>query len=86
MMYQKKKFNFGYIPEEKIRVLELPYDGRELSMIILLPDDTEEDSTGLQKVTHLSQCSCSVFLSLAIQNESLGEPMFSGHQIYLVYF
>ncbi|KAM4790836.1 leukocyte elastase inhibitor [Cyanocitta cristata] len=50
MMYQKKKFNFGYIPEEKIRVLELPYDGRELSMVILLPDDTEEDSTGLQKM------------------------------------
>ncbi|NXQ43576.1 ILEU inhibitor, partial [Catharus fuscescens] len=50
MMYQKNKFNFGYIPEEKIRVLELPYDGRELSMIILLPDDTEEDSTGLQKM------------------------------------
>lgn len=54
MMYQKNKFNFGYIPEEKIRVLELPYNGRELSMIILLPDDTEEDSTGLQKVSHLS--------------------------------
>ncbi|XP_064561454.1 leukocyte elastase inhibitor-like isoform X1 [Zonotrichia leucophrys gambelii] len=50
MMYQKNKFNFGYVPEEKIRVLELPYDGRELSMIILLPDDTEEDSTGLQKM------------------------------------
>ncbi|NXD31819.1 ILEU inhibitor, partial [Spelaeornis formosus] len=50
MMYQKNKFNFGYFPEEKIRVLELPYDGRELSMIILLPDDTEEDSTGLQKM------------------------------------
>ncbi|NWY69987.1 ILEUB inhibitor, partial [Erithacus rubecula] len=50
MMYQKNEFNFGYIPEEKIRILELPYDGRELSMIILLPDDTEEDSTGLQKM------------------------------------
>ncbi|KAJ7420472.1 Leukocyte elastase inhibitor [Willisornis vidua] len=50
MMYQKKKFNFGYIPEEKIRVLELPYKGRELSMIILLPDDIEDDSTGLQKL------------------------------------
>ncbi|NXK67298.1 ILEUB inhibitor, partial [Sylvietta virens] len=50
MMYQKNKFNFGYIPEEKIRVLELPYDGRDLSMIILLPDDSEEDSTGLQKM------------------------------------
>ncbi|XP_074002303.1 leukocyte elastase inhibitor-like isoform X2 [Numenius arquata] len=50
MMYQKKKFRFGYIPEEKLRVLELPYDGRELSMIILLPDDIEDDSTGLQKL------------------------------------
>ncbi|XP_027522112.1 leukocyte elastase inhibitor isoform X1 [Corapipo altera] len=50
MMYQKNKFNFGYIPEEKVRVLELPYDGRELSMIILLPDDIEDDSTGLQKL------------------------------------
>ncbi|KAM4906280.1 uncharacterized protein FYW23_001052 [Sylvia borin] len=50
MMYQKNKFNFGYLPEEKIRVLELPYEERELSMIILLPDDTEEDSTGLQKM------------------------------------
>ncbi|XP_008938102.1 PREDICTED: leukocyte elastase inhibitor [Merops nubicus] len=50
MMYQKKKFRFGCIPEVKIRVLEMPYDGRELSMIILLPDDIEDDSTGLQKL------------------------------------
>ncbi|NXG56812.1 ILEU inhibitor, partial [Hemiprocne comata] len=50
MMYQKKKFPFGYFPDEKLRVLELPYDGRELSMIILLPDDIEDDSTGLQKL------------------------------------
>ncbi|NXX33148.1 ILEUB inhibitor, partial [Nicator chloris] len=50
MMYQKNKFNFGYIAEEKIRVLEMPYHGKELSMIILLPDDIEEDSTGLQKI------------------------------------
>ncbi|XP_030302272.1 leukocyte elastase inhibitor isoform X1 [Calypte anna] len=50
MMYQKKKFEFGYFPEEKLRVLELPYDGRELSMLILLPDDSEDDSTGLQQL------------------------------------
>uniref|UniRef100_A0A8C6IK68 Uncharacterized protein n=1 Tax=Melopsittacus undulatus TaxID=13146 RepID=A0A8C6IK68_MELUD len=50
MMYQKNKFHFGYIPEEKIRVLELLYDGEELSMIILLPDDIEDNSTGLQKL------------------------------------
>ncbi|XP_064017157.1 leukocyte elastase inhibitor-like isoform X1 [Pogoniulus pusillus] len=50
MMYQKKKFHFAYIPEVKIRVLELPYEEEELSMIILLPDDIEDDSTGLQKL------------------------------------
>ncbi|XP_061851385.1 leukocyte elastase inhibitor [Colius striatus] len=50
MMYQKSKFPFGYIPEARIRVLELPYNGRELSMIILLPNDIEDDSTGLQKL------------------------------------
>uniref|UniRef100_A0A452Q935 Serpin family B member 1 n=1 Tax=Ursus americanus TaxID=9643 RepID=A0A452Q935_URSAM len=51
MMYQKKKFPFGYIQDLKCRVLELPYRGRELSMIILLPDDIEDESTGLKKVT-----------------------------------
>ncbi|NXC49285.1 ILEUA inhibitor, partial [Penelope pileata] len=50
MMYQKNKFRFGYISDLKTRVLELPYDGREFSMVILLPDDIEDDSTGLQKL------------------------------------
>ncbi|XP_045667626.1 leukocyte elastase inhibitor [Ursus americanus] len=50
MMYQKKKFPFGYIQDLKCRVLELPYRGRELSMIILLPDDIEDESTGLKKI------------------------------------
>ncbi|XP_036273848.1 leukocyte elastase inhibitor-like [Pipistrellus kuhlii] len=47
MMYQKSKFPFGYIQDLKCRVLELPYEG-ELSMIILLPDDIEEE--GLKKI------------------------------------
>ncbi|XP_038248749.1 leukocyte elastase inhibitor [Dermochelys coriacea] len=50
MMYQKKKFPFGYISELKCRVLELPYDGKELSMIIFLPDDIDDNSTGLQQL------------------------------------
>nr|XP_009676343.1 PREDICTED: leukocyte elastase inhibitor isoform X2 [Struthio camelus australis] len=50
MMYQKEKFHFGYISEMKTRILELPYDGQELSMIILLPDHIEDDSTGLQEL------------------------------------
>uniref|UniRef100_A0A8C0T3N9 Serpin domain-containing protein n=1 Tax=Canis lupus familiaris TaxID=9615 RepID=A0A8C0T3N9_CANLF len=50
MMYKKKKFPFGYIEDLKCRVLELPYRGRELSMLILLPDDIEDESTGLKKI------------------------------------
>ncbi|XP_059544413.1 leukocyte elastase inhibitor-like [Myotis daubentonii] len=50
MMYQKSKFPFGYIKDLKCRVLELPYQGRDLSMVILLPDDIEDEATGLKKI------------------------------------
>uniref|UniRef100_A0A8D2CP05 Serpin domain-containing protein n=1 Tax=Sciurus vulgaris TaxID=55149 RepID=A0A8D2CP05_SCIVU len=39
MMCQEAKFNFAYIREAQTQVLELPYAGKELSMIILLPDE-----------------------------------------------
>ncbi|XP_038626266.1 leukocyte elastase inhibitor-like [Tachyglossus aculeatus] len=50
MMYQKKKLPYGYVEELKCHVLELPYVDDELSMIILLPDDIEDDSTGLTNI------------------------------------
>ncbi|XP_063779112.1 leukocyte elastase inhibitor isoform X2 [Pseudophryne corroboree] len=50
MMYQLKKFPFGYVSEVNCRILELPYVGGELSMIILLPDNIDDDTTGLQKL------------------------------------
>lgn len=50
MMYQKKKFRYGYISDLKCKVLEMPYQGGELSMIILLPNDIEDESTGLKKI------------------------------------
>ncbi|CAK6441458.1 unnamed protein product [Pipistrellus nathusii] len=50
MMYQRSEFPFGYIKDLKCRVLELPYQGRELSMVILLPDDIEDEATGLKKI------------------------------------
>ncbi|XP_070603255.1 leukocyte elastase inhibitor-like [Erythrolamprus reginae] len=50
MMFMKEKLPFGYIPECKCRVLELPYNGEELSMIILLPDSIEDNSTGLEQL------------------------------------
>ncbi|KAL7984554.1 hypothetical protein Chor_003124 [Crotalus horridus] len=50
MMFMKEKLPFGYIPECKCRVLELPYNGEDLSMIILLPDEIEDNSTGLEQL------------------------------------
>nr|KAF6478004.1 hypothetical protein HJG59_010896 [Molossus molossus] len=49
MMYQKKKFRYGYIEALKCWVQELPYQGKELSMIVLLPDDIEDEATGLMQ-------------------------------------
>lgn len=54
MMYQKKKLPFNYVPEINSRILELSYMNNELSMIIMLPDSIDDDTTGLQKVNILS--------------------------------
>ncbi len=51
MMYQEKKFPFRYIPEYELQVLELPYKQEELSMLILLPDKTQDGSDPLLKVS-----------------------------------
>ncbi|RXM35876.1 Leukocyte elastase inhibitor [Acipenser ruthenus] len=50
MMYQMKKFPFNYVPELKLQILELPYVEEELSMIILLPNEMDDSSTGLQQL------------------------------------
>ncbi|CAK6964470.1 leukocyte elastase inhibitor [Scomber scombrus] len=47
MMYQMKKFPFNYILEHSLQVLELPYMEEELSMFILLPDETDDGSDPL---------------------------------------
>ncbi|XP_004483442.2 serpin B9 isoform X1 [Dasypus novemcinctus] len=45
MMYQESTFKIAYIKEVCAQVLELPYAGDELSMVLLLPDDDVELST-----------------------------------------
>ncbi|XP_032078412.1 leukocyte elastase inhibitor-like [Thamnophis elegans] len=50
MMFMEQELPFGYIPECKSCVLELPYEGKDLSMIILLPDKIEDNSTGLEQL------------------------------------
>nr|XP_027307490.2 serpin B6-like [Anas platyrhynchos]XP_038029936.1 serpin B6-like [Anas platyrhynchos] len=50
MMFKKDKFPMTYIGDLETKVLELPYVGNELSMIILLPDAIQDESTGLEKL------------------------------------
>ncbi|XP_060920492.1 leukocyte elastase inhibitor-like [Labrus mixtus] len=50
MMQKKSKFAHRSIPEINIKVLEMPYKGEDLSMIIFLPHDIEDDSTGLENL------------------------------------
>ncbi|KAK3103043.1 hypothetical protein FSP39_015992 [Pinctada imbricata] len=39
MMYQKRKFRYTNHVTEQLSVVELPYQGNELSMVIILPDE-----------------------------------------------
>ncbi|XP_011829551.1 PREDICTED: serpin B4 isoform X1 [Mandrillus leucophaeus] len=46
MMRQNKSFNFALLEDVQAKVLEIPYKGRDLSMIVLLPNEIN----GLQKL------------------------------------
>ncbi|KAM3860306.1 serpin peptidase inhibitor, clade B (ovalbumin), member 1, like 3 [Diretmus argenteus] len=50
MMHQKAKFPLTFIPEANCQILELPYKGKDLSMLIFLPNEMEDDTTGLEKL------------------------------------
>ncbi|XP_052056157.1 plasminogen activator inhibitor 2 isoform X2 [Apodemus sylvaticus] len=47
MMFLREKLNIGYIKDLKTQILELPYIGN-ISMFLLLPDEIEDASTGLE--------------------------------------
>uniref|UniRef100_A0A671Z2S9 Leukocyte elastase inhibitor n=1 Tax=Sparus aurata TaxID=8175 RepID=A0A671Z2S9_SPAAU len=50
MMRQKTSFPLTFIPEANCQILEMPYEGKELSMLIFLPNDMKEGTTGLEKL------------------------------------
>ncbi|XP_049443908.1 leukocyte elastase inhibitor [Epinephelus fuscoguttatus] len=50
MMYQMKKLPYNYIPELGLQILELPYIDEELSMFILLPEESTDGSDPLLKL------------------------------------
>ncbi|KAM5262875.1 leukocyte elastase inhibitor [Ctenodactylus gundi] len=50
MMHHKGKFPYGYIEEFKCHMLELPFLGNEFNMLVILPEDSEDESTGLKQI------------------------------------
>ncbi|KAG7263744.1 hypothetical protein CRUP_012272 [Coryphaenoides rupestris] len=50
MMFHEAKFPLAFISEVNCQVLELPYEGKDLSMLIFLPLDMEDNTTGLEKL------------------------------------
>ncbi|XP_029905118.1 antithrombin-III [Myripristis murdjan] len=37
MMYQEAKFRYAHLPDEKVQLLEMPYRGDDITMVIILP-------------------------------------------------
>ncbi|XP_060100250.1 leukocyte elastase inhibitor-like [Heteronotia binoei] len=52
MMFQRGEFKLARIQDPPVRVIELPYEGEELSMIIMLP----EDDASLQQLERSLTC------------------------------
>uniref|UniRef100_A0A4W6G1U0 Serpin B6 n=1 Tax=Lates calcarifer TaxID=8187 RepID=A0A4W6G1U0_LATCA len=50
MMNKTADFPLASIPEANCQILEMPYKGKELSMLIFLPNEIEDDTTGLEKL------------------------------------
>ncbi|XP_029446171.1 serpin B5 [Rhinatrema bivittatum] len=50
MMNVEARLCLGYINELQTMVLEIPYCGKNMSLIILLPKDIMDDSTGLEQL------------------------------------
>ncbi|TRZ17900.1 hypothetical protein HGM15179_009229 [Zosterops borbonicus] len=56
MMFKEANFNMTYIGDLQTKILELPYVGNEVSMIILLPDAIQDGSTGLERLERELTC------------------------------
>ncbi|XP_018412423.1 PREDICTED: leukocyte elastase inhibitor-like [Nanorana parkeri] len=50
MMFKKAKFPMTYVGDLFTKVIELPYVNNELSMFIMLPDEIQDGTTGLEKL------------------------------------
>ncbi|XP_033964198.1 leukocyte elastase inhibitor-like [Pseudochaenichthys georgianus] len=50
MMGQTSTFGLSSIREANCQILEMPYKGKDLSMLIFLPNEIEDETTGLEKL------------------------------------
>lgn len=50
MMNLEATFCLGNIDDINSKIIELPFQNKHLSMLIVLPKDVEDESTGLEKV------------------------------------
>ncbi|XP_075340607.1 antithrombin-III [Odontesthes bonariensis] len=55
MMYQETKFRYKYFPDDNVQLLEMPYRGEDITMVIILPSkgtplSTVEASLDLKKL------------------------------------
>ncbi|KAF3690545.1 Antithrombin-III [Channa argus] len=56
MMYQLTKFRYGNFPEDQVQLLEMPYRGDDITMVLILPNkhtllSKVEESLTLKKLT-----------------------------------
>ncbi|XP_042560394.1 leukocyte elastase inhibitor-like [Clupea harengus] len=50
MMHQTATFSLTYVPDVDCQILELPYKGKDMSMLVMLPKNMEDNATGLEKL------------------------------------
>ena len=50
MMQQTAGFSLTYVPDVDCQILELPYVGKDMSMLVMLPNNMVDNTTGLEKV------------------------------------
>lgn len=49
MMYQEARFRYKHFPDDHVQLLEMPYRGDDITMVIILPSK----GTALRQVGHM---------------------------------
>jgi hypothetical protein len=77
-------FCTGNMDDINSKIIELPFQNKHLSMLILLPKDVEDESTGLEKVRRLAGTQHGGTPAMAERRVHYGDVR-SGWQPYLTH-